>query len=116
MADIPRIPLADRLRRAAAESGEPPYLHLYRLYVGSYFCGLDDLHGGSTYADTLDVALAPYLEKYETMPLLTTFVADSAELPAADQAQMLYQVLIRPFADLQQEKERTEKECLSLPF
>ena len=117
MSDIPKIPLADRLRRASARPNEPPYLHLYRLYVPAYFSGLDDLHGGgSTFSDTLDVVLAPYLEKYENMPLLTRFVADSRYLPKAGQDQLLYQTLIAPFAALQQEQERTEHECTSLPF
>ena len=115
MSDIPKIPLADRLRRASARPNEPPYLHLYRLYVAAYFSGLDDLHGGgSTFSDTLDVMLAPYLEKYENMPLLTRFVADSRDMPKADQDQLLYQTLIRPFAVLQQE--RIEQECTYLPF
>ena len=116
MADTPKIPLADRLRRATAQQGQLPFFHIFRLYTDTYFYNLDILFGGTSYADTLEVLCGSCLQQYKEMPLLPQFVADSRKLPAADQAQVLYQVLIRPFADLQQEKERTEKECLSLPF
>lgn len=111
-----KLPLAERLRRAAGREGETPWLHVYRLYVDSFFYNLDNLTGGHAYADTLDVVLAPWLEEYEDMPLLTRFVADSRKLLAADQVQLLYQVLVRPFAEIQKEKERIERECTSLPF
>lgn len=109
-----KLPLADRLRQA--RQGKESYLHIYRLYTDAYFYNLDVLFGGSTYADTLEAVLSPYLQEYGDMPLLTRFVADSRELPAADQIQLLYQVLIHPFAELQKEKERIDRECMSLPF
>lgn len=85
--------------------------------MDTYFNYLDMvLDSGSTYADTLDVVLAPYLEQYREPPLLTRLVADSRELTAPDRTELLYQTLIRPFAELQKEKERIEKECLCLPF
>lgn len=111
-----KLPLAERLRRAAGRVGEAPYLHIYRLYTDSFFYNMDIVLGGHAYADALEAVLSPYIQQYDEMPLLTRFVADSRKLPAADQAQLLYQVLIRPFAQLQEEKERNEKECLSLPF
>lgn len=115
MPDIPKIPLADRLRQA--RQGQDAYFHLYRLYADTYFNYLDLLFDSdSFYADTLDIVLSPYLEQYSRMPLLTRLVADSRELPAPDRTELLYQTLIRPFAELQEEKERMEKECMSLPF
>lgn len=111
-----KLPLAERLRRAAGRVGEAPFLHIYRLYMDTYFYNLDILFGGSAYADTLEAVLSPYIQQYDEMPLLTRFVADSRKLPASDQTQVLYQVLIRPFAEIQKEKERMDRECLSLPF
>lgn len=112
-----KLPLADRLRRAAAKQGEAVWLPIYRLSVTAFFDSLDDLLGsGSTYSDTLDIVLAPYLKGYEETPLLTTFVADSRNLPSPEQTQLLYQTLIQPFAALQNEKERMNCECMSLPF
>lgn len=116
MADFPKIPLADRLRQA--RQGQDTYFHLYRLYVDTYFNYLDLLFDGdgTTYGDAYEVILAPYLEPYKTPPLLTRFVADSRGLSDSDRTELLFQTLILPFAELQQEKERMEKECMSLPF
>lgn len=113
---VSKIPLADRLRKAAAKENRMPYLHIFRLYVDSYFCNLDILFGGTAYYDTMAVVLRSHLKEYEQMPMLTRFVADSRKLSAEDQRQVLYQVLIRPFAEIQKEKERMDRECLSLPF
>lgn len=109
-----KLPLAERLRNA--RQGEEQYLHIYRLYVDTYCYNLDIIAGGHCNMDTLDVVLAPYLNRYEAMPLLTRVIADSRDLTAIDQTQLLFQLLIRPFAALQKEKERIEKECMSLPF
>ena len=116
MGDLPKMPLADRLRQA--RQGQDTYFHLYRLYVDTYFNYLDLLSDSdsTTYGDAYEVILARYLEPYKTPPLLTRFVADSRELSASDRAELLFQTLILPFAELQKEKERIEKECMSLPF
>lgn len=111
-----KVPLAERLQFAAIRECEAPYLHIYRMYVDSYCYNLDIIMGSLAYADTLDVVLAPWLEKYETPPTLTRFIADSRELPAKDRTQLLYQLLVRPFAEMQEEKERRERKCTSLPF
>lgn len=116
MADFPKIPLAEHLRQA--RQGQDTYFHIYRLYVDTYFYFLDLLFDGdgTTYGDAYEVILAPYLKQYDRPPLLTRFVADSRELSDSDQTELLFQTLILPFAELQKEKERMEKECMSLPF
>lgn len=112
-----KLPLAVRLRRAAAKQGEAAWLPICRLSVTAFFNSLDDLlDSGSTYSDTLDIVLAPYLKGYAETPLLTAFVADSRNLPGPEQTQLLYQTLIQPFAALQNRKERMNRECMSLPF
>lgn len=107
MTNIPKIPLADRLRQAAAKQNKVTFFRAFCLYMDTYLFGLDKLLGGTSYSDAMD----PCLEKYEHMPLLMRFVTDICKLPAEERDRLLCQILVQPFAEIQRQKE-SENECL----
>lgn len=112
-----KLPLAVRLRQVTMKLETVARLPIYGLYTPDFFLEIDEmLGGGSRYSDAFDEVLAPYVERYEAMPHLSRFVADSSELSYGEQTQLLYQTLIQPFTELQNKKERSNYQCISLPF
>ena len=115
MERIQKIPLAERIQTAAVT--EPNRLSVFRLFTEDYFAGLAEISGDSRIAGYINEgAIAPYLAEFERMPPTVDFIARLTELPKEEAAQPLYEALIAPFAALQQEEERIEQECTSLPF
>ena len=113
MKEFKKLPLADRLRRASSGQAEPRFLHVYRLYLEAYFSGLSQLAGdGSLFTSAFQKILEPYAAECEDAPLLVAFVAESKDLPLTERTELLYQVLVWPFAEIQR---RRDAKC-SLPF
>ena len=105
MKQIEKIPLANRLRQAAAKQPTPYFLHIYRFYMDTYFYGLAELAGDNRdLTEILDKNLLSRLAQYEEPPLLADFVAESMELPRWELGELLYQVLVKPFAELEERR------------
>lgn len=100
MKQIEKIPLANRLRQAGAKQPTPDFLHIYRLYLDTYFYGL--ARDNRDLTEILDKTLLSHLAQYEEAPLLVEFVAESMELPRRELGELLYQVLVKPIAELEE--------------
>lgn len=108
MKQIEKIPLTNRLRQAAAKQSTPQFLHIYRFYVDTYFNSLAELAGDDrSLTEILDGALLSRLAQYEEAPLLVDFVAESMELPRWELGELLYQVLVKPLAELEERSRNT---------
>lgn len=112
---VEKLPLGERIRRAAARQREGAFLHIYRLYAESFFGWMDALlDSGSTYSDIYDnmeaalgAELLLCLKEGEDSCPLPTLIEASRRFPEEDETRVLYQTLICPFADLC-EKEQKE--------
>lgn len=103
MKQIEKIPLDNRLRRAGAKGSTPRFLHLYRFYLDVYLFGMAELAGDDRIlTDVLEGFLPPYLSQYQEMPLLMEFVAESRDLSRRKLGELLYQVLVRPVAEIEE--------------
>ena len=103
MKQIKKIPLAQRLRQAGAKQPAPCFLHIYRLFLDTYFNGLAEMAGDDRVrTDILEGSLRPYVSKYGEMPLLVEFVTESMDLPRWELGELLYQVLVKPFAAIKE--------------
>lgn len=105
MKQIEKIPLANRLRRVGAKGSTPCLLHLYRFYLDVYLYGMAELAGdGRILTDILEEFLPPYLSQYQEMPCLMEFVAESRDLPRRKLGELLYQVLVKPVAEIEERR------------
>ena len=103
MKQIEKIPRDNRLRRAGAKGSTPCLLHLYRLYLDTYLYNMAELAGNDRIlTDVLKGFLPPYLSQYQEMPCLVEFVAESRDLPRRELGELLYQVLVRPVAEIEE--------------
>lgn len=108
---LTKLPLAERLQRAGTAS--PNFLAAFELFATDFRDGLAELTMDPQLAISYNTIIAPYSHRAKggkNMELLLSEVVAviMAELPPAKRGEVLYRLLIEPFArlyDLEQERE-----------
>ena len=108
---LTKLPLAERLQRAGTAS--PNFLAAFELFATDFRDGLAELTMDPRFTAAYNTTSAPYSHRPksgENMELLLSEVVAviTAELPPAKRGEVLYRLLIEPFArlyDLEQERE-----------
>lgn len=106
-----RIPLAERLQ--CAGTAAPNFLGAFELFVSDFYEGLAEITLDPHFRAVYDTCISPYSYRDKdgrSMELLLSeVVAVAAELPQAERAGVLYQLLIEPFARLYDCERREQK-------
>lgn len=100
---LTKLPLAERLRRA--ETAAPNFLAAFELFATDFRDGLAELTMDPRFSVAYNTAIAPYSHRAKagkTMELLLSEVVAVvvAELSPTERGEVLYQLLVEPFARL----------------
>lgn len=102
MGESTKLPLTERLQRAGTAA--PNWLAAFELFISDFYTALEEITLDPRFRTVYDTILGPYRHRNKdgrSMELLLSeVVAVVSELPQAKRAEVLYKLLIEPFARL----------------
>lgn len=97
-----KIPLSERLQSAGTVA--PNFLSAFELFISDYYTTMGEMTQDPRFSATYQTAIAPYSRRNKggelTELLLSEVVDVVSELPPPERAEVLYKLLIEPFARL----------------
>ncbi len=102
MGKVPRIPLEQRLLQH--KSGEAKFLAAFELFVDDFFEAVGKMSGDLTVMETYEDAVSGYNYRNGMDLVLSQMVVVADGLPKEDCGELLYRILIEPFAILEQRR------------
>jgi len=102
MGPLIKIPLSERLQSAGTTA--PNFLAAFELFISDFYTTLEEMTLDPRFSTTYQAAISPY--SYRTKDgkvmelLLSEVVGVVSELPPPERGEVLYKLLIEPFARL----------------
>lgn len=101
-----KIPLEERLKRAGKNSGD--FQSAFKMSVDSYFYGWDEIMGGSYFESIYEHRICSLVNVSNLEIQLSSLIACSEEIDAVERLELLYRILIEPFAKLEMRQRKSK--------
>lgn len=102
MAAVPKIPLKERLQTAG--TNRPDFLAAFEIFANDFFLEIAKMTGNTYFESVYYSFVADYNDENGGY-VLSEIVHRANELPTAEKLDLLYTILIEPFAALNYRKE-----------
>lgn len=102
MGAVPKIPLKERFQ--TAKTNKPNFLATFELFVNDFFLEIAKITG-NTYFESVYYSFVAEYNDQNGGCVLTEIVHRADELPSEEKLDLLYTVLVEPFAALNYRKE-----------
>lgn len=93
-----RIPLTERLEQAGVSG--PIFLNAFELFPDDYFNAFAELTGAPYLGDVYQTEIQPFHDQQDHFCVLSEIVFFAGDLPQNERQNILYRILIEPFAGL----------------